>query len=130
MQFVIGELKGTSVAASEFISNTIRTNVSCNQCFYFSAEEETDILAIPLSPNINTFLSKFLKLLSYECKMENWLSWITNKYSIASLSQSSHDCGTWSIFLQQYSLTASINHWGTMESGHYWAAIKDWSLGG
>ena len=94
MQFVIGELKGTSVAASEFISNTIRTNVSCNQCFYFSAEEETDILAIPLSPNINTFLSKFLKLLSYECKMENWLSWITNKYSIASLSQSSHDCGT------------------------------------
>ena len=62
LQFVIDELKGTSVAASDLISNTIRINISCNQCFCFSAKEEKlDILTIPLSPNINSSLSKFLK---------------------------------------------------------------------
>ena len=62
LQFVIDELKGTSVVASDFISNTIRINISCNQCFCFSAKEEKfDILTIPLSPNINSSLSKFLK---------------------------------------------------------------------
>ena len=38
LQFVIHELKGTSVAASDLISNTIRINVSCNQCFCFSCQ--------------------------------------------------------------------------------------------
>ena len=62
LQFVIDELKGTSVAASDLISNTIRINVSCNQCFCFSAKEEkVDILTIPLSPNINSSFSKFWK---------------------------------------------------------------------
>ena len=62
LQFVIDEMKGTSVAASDLISNTIRINVSCNQCFCFSAiEEKLDILTIPLSPNIHSFFSKFLK---------------------------------------------------------------------
>ena len=55
-------LMGTSVAASDLISNTIRINISCNQCFCFSAKEEKlDILTIPLSPNINSSFSKFLK---------------------------------------------------------------------
>ena len=59
-QFVIDELKGTSMAASDLISNTTRINISCNQCFCFSAKEEKlDILTIPLSPNINSSLSKF-----------------------------------------------------------------------
>ena len=40
LQFEIDELKGTSVAASDLISNTIRINISCNQCFCFSAKEE------------------------------------------------------------------------------------------
>ena len=49
-------------AASDLISNTIRISVSCNQCFCFSAKEEKlDILAIALSPNINSSFSKFLK---------------------------------------------------------------------
>ena len=49
-------------AASDLISNTIRINVSCNQCFCFSAKEEKlDILKIPWSPNINSSFSKFLK---------------------------------------------------------------------
>ena len=62
LQFVIDELKGTSVVASDLISNTIRINISCNQCFCFSSKEEKlDILTIPLSPNINSSLSKFLK---------------------------------------------------------------------
>ena len=62
LQFVIDELKGTSVAASDLISNTIDINISCNQCFCFSAKEEKlDILTIPVSPNINSSLSKFLK---------------------------------------------------------------------
>ena len=59
LQFVIDELKDTSVAASDLISNTIRISVSCNQCFFFSAKEEKlDILTILLSPNINSTLSK------------------------------------------------------------------------
>ena len=62
LQLVIDELKGTSVVASDLISNFIRINISCNQCFCFSAKEEKrDILTIPLSPNINSSLSKFLK---------------------------------------------------------------------
>ena len=61
LQFVIDELKGTSVATSALVSNTIRINVLRNQCFCFSAKEEKiGILTIPLSPNINSF-SKFLK---------------------------------------------------------------------
>ena len=53
LQFVIDVLKSTSVAASDLISNTIRINVSCNQCFCFSAnKEKLDILTIPLSPNM------------------------------------------------------------------------------
>ena len=62
LQFVIDELKGTSVAASALISNTIRINVSCNQCFCFSAKEEKlNILAIPLSTNIHSSFSKIFK---------------------------------------------------------------------
>ena len=62
LQFVIDELKSTSVAASDLISNTIRINISCNQCFCFSAKEEKlDILTILLSPNMNSSLSKFLR---------------------------------------------------------------------
>ena len=46
-QSVIDEMKGTSVAASDLISNTIGINISCNQCFSFSAKEEKlDILTI------------------------------------------------------------------------------------
>ena len=52
LQFVINERKGSSVAASDLISNIIRSNISCNQCFCFS---------ILLSPDINPSLSKFLK---------------------------------------------------------------------
>ena len=60
--FVIGELKGNSVAASSVISNTIRINITCNQCFYFSAKEEKlDILTIPFPSNINSSLSKFFR---------------------------------------------------------------------
>ena len=62
LQFVIDEPKGTSVAARDSISNTIRINISCNQCFCFSAKEKKlDILTIPLSLNINFSFSKFLK---------------------------------------------------------------------
>ena len=62
LQFVIDEMNGSSVAASDLISNTIRISISCNQCFCFSAKEEKlDILTIPLSLNINSSLSKFLK---------------------------------------------------------------------
>ena len=62
LQFVTDELKGTSVAASDLISNTLIINVSCNQCFCFSAKEDKlDTLTIPLSSNINSSFSKFLK---------------------------------------------------------------------
>ena len=62
LQFVIDVLKSTSVAASDLISNTIRIKFSCNQCFCFSAnKEKLDILTIPLSPNISSPFSKFLK---------------------------------------------------------------------
>ena len=46
----------------DLISNINRINVSCNQCFCFSAKEETlDMIAIPLSANISSSWSKFLK---------------------------------------------------------------------
>ena len=62
LHFVIDELKDTSVAASDLISNTIRINVLCNQCFRFSTKEEKlDILTIQLSPNSGSSFSKFLK---------------------------------------------------------------------
>ena len=32
LQFVIDELKGTPMATSDLISNTIRINVSCSRC--------------------------------------------------------------------------------------------------
>ena len=89
LQFVIDELKGTSVAASDLISNTIRIKISCNQCFCFSAKEEKlDILTIPLSPNINSSLSKFLKpeILESEnkwfCPLCNCLTESTRETSI------------------------------------------------
>ena len=62
VKFFIDELKGTSVAASDLISNTIRINDSCNQCFCFSAKEEKlDILTIPLFAHINSSFSRFLR---------------------------------------------------------------------
>ena len=91
LQLVIDELKGTSVAVSHLISNTIRINVSCNQCFYFSAKEEKlDILTIPLSPNINFSFSKFSKPEILEsnnnwfCPSSNCLTESTREISIIS----------------------------------------------
>ena len=84
--FVIDELKGTSVAANGLMSNTIRTSISCNQCFCFSAKE--DILTIPSSPNVNSSISKFLKpeILESEnkwfCPLCNCLTESTKKTSI------------------------------------------------
>ena len=95
LQFVIDELKGTSVAASDLISNTIRISISCNRYFCFSAKEEKlDILTIPLSPNINSSLSKFLKpeILESEnkwfCPSCNCLTESTKETSIIGSSSS------------------------------------------
>ena len=127
LQFVIDKLKGTSVAASDFISNIIRINVSCNQCFSFSAKEETlDMLTIPLSPNINSSLFKFLKPETLESK---------NKWFCPSCSclidKCSHNYVKMKYFsLSKNSLMALVNHSGTMDQGHYWAVIKDLNSGG
>ena len=62
LQFVIDELKGTSVAVAWFQIPSQLTFLVINECFCFSAKEEKlDILTIPFSPNINSSLSKFLK---------------------------------------------------------------------
>ena len=53
LQFITDELKGTSVAASDLISNTIRINISCNQCFCFSAKDEN------LRHTNNSIVSKY-----------------------------------------------------------------------
>ena len=89
LQYVTDELKGTSVAASDLISNTIRISISCNQWFCFSArEEKLDMLTIPFSPNINSSLSKFLKpeILESEnkwfCPLYNCLTESTKETSI------------------------------------------------
>ena len=59
LQFVIDELKGTSVAAGDLIPNTIKINISCNQFFCFSCKQEKlNILTTPLTPNINSSVSK------------------------------------------------------------------------
>ena len=82
----------TSVTASDLIWNTIKINVSCNQCFCFSAKEETsDMLVISLSPNINSSLSKFLKLEILEsenkwfCPYCNCLTESTSETTIINL---------------------------------------------
>ena len=91
LQFVIDEVKGTSVAAGDLISNTIRINVLCNQYFCFSAKEEKlNILIFVLSPNINSSFSKVLKpeiLESHNkwfCPSCNCLTESTRKTSIIS----------------------------------------------
>ena len=45
----------------DLISNANRINVSCNPSLHFSAKEKSGILIIPLYPNVNSSLSKFLK---------------------------------------------------------------------
>ena len=164
LQFVIDDLKGTSVAASDLISNTIRISVSCNQCFCFSAKEKKlDILTIPLSPNINSSFSKFLKPEILEsdnkwfCPSCNCLTESTRETSIISSGSilviqlrrfsTSHsrlinDQQVFNCspdldskvpitvedkvsFFTKYSLTASINHSGTLDQRHYWAILKD-----
>ena len=56
----------------DLISNINRINVSCNQCFCFSPKEETlDMIAIPLSANISSSWSKFLKSEVLESK-DKW----------------------------------------------------------
>ena len=91
LQFVIDEVKGTSVAAGDLISNTIRINVLYNQYFCFSAKEEKlNILTFALSPNINSSFSKVLKpeiLESHNkwfCPSCNCLTESTRKTSIIS----------------------------------------------
>ena len=159
LQFATDELKGTSVAASDLISNTIRINISCNQCFCFSAKEEKlDILTIPLPPNINSSLSKFLKPEILES--ENMCNCVTEStretFIIGSSSilviqlsrfSTSHsrllkDPRVFNCspelelqapitvedevsFSSKHSLLASINHSGTLDQRHYWAAVKD-----
>ena len=155
LQFVIDELKGTSVAASDMISNTIRINISCNQCFCFSAKEEKlDILTIPLSLNINTSLSKFLKpeILESEnkwfCPRETsiiglssilviQLSRFSTSHSRLSKDQQVLNCSPELelrvpitvedevSFSSKYCLVASVNHSGAVDQGHYWAVVKD-----
>ena len=157
-----------SLAASDLISNTIRINVLCNQCFCFSAKEEKlDILTIPLSPNIGSSFSKFLKpeILDSDnkwfCPSCNCLTESTRETSIISsgsilVIQLSRFSTSYSglikdqqvfncspeldlkvpitvedevSFSTKYSLMASINHSGTLDQWHYWAIVKDLSLG-
>ena len=91
LQFDIDELQGASVEASDLISNTIRINVSCNQCFCFSTKEEKlNILKVSLFPNINSSFSKFLtpEILDSDnkwfCPSCNCLTQSTRKTSIIS----------------------------------------------
>ena len=91
LQFDIDELQGASVEDSDLISNTIRINVSCNQCFCFSTKEEKlNILKVSLFPNINSSFSKFLtpEILDSDnkwfCPSCNCLTQSTRKTSIIS----------------------------------------------
>ena len=81
------------MTASDLISNTITINISFNQCFCFSAKEEKiDILTIPLCPNFNLSLSKFLvpEILESEnkwiCPSFSGLTESTRETSIIGLS--------------------------------------------
>ena len=62
LQVVLHELKGTSIAASHLICNTQKNTVSCNACFCSSVSEENlDIVTLPVSADIQTFMNPFLK---------------------------------------------------------------------
>ena len=57
LQVVLDELKGVSLAASSFISNTLRTTVACNTCLCSSVSEENrEILSLQVSTGIQTSL--------------------------------------------------------------------------
>ena len=61
LQVVLDELKGVSLAASNLISNTQRTTVSCNSCLCSSVSKENlDILPLQVSTDIQTSLNQFL----------------------------------------------------------------------
>ena len=62
LKVVLDELKCVSLAASQLISNTKKITVSCNTCFCFSqSEQNLDILTVPVSADIQAFISQFLK---------------------------------------------------------------------
>ena len=62
LQVVLDELKGVSLAASQLISSTQKITVCCNNCFCSSEPEKNlDVLILPVSADIQTFINEFLK---------------------------------------------------------------------
>ena len=62
LQVVLDQLKYVSLAASQLISNTQKTQVSCNTCFSYSVWEETlEIITLLVSTDIQTSINHFLK---------------------------------------------------------------------
>ena len=61
LQIILDELKEVSLAASNFISNTQRTTLSCKNCLSCSVSEENlDILPLQVSTDIQTSINHFL----------------------------------------------------------------------
>ena len=61
LQVVLDNLKGTSVLANDLVSNILRTTITCNTCLCLAAKEERcDILPLPMSNNIKTYLDTLL----------------------------------------------------------------------
>ena len=62
LQVVLDELKSISIAESNLVCNTQKIAVSCNTCFCSSASEENlDIVALPVSADIQNSMNQFLK---------------------------------------------------------------------
>ena len=61
LQHVLNELKGTSVAANDIVSNRFRTTITCNECFCTSlTEEDLDIVSLPFTKSIEASFEKHL----------------------------------------------------------------------
>ena len=62
LQVVLDELKGISLPASHLICNAQKIKKSCNTCFCFCMSEgNLHIVTLPVSVNIQTSMSQFLK---------------------------------------------------------------------
>ena len=63
LRAVFDELKGTSIRTDDLFSNPLRTASTCNSCFCSAVRgEKLDIVAVPISDNVNSSLEKFLSL--------------------------------------------------------------------
>ena len=69
LSYILEELCGESIHASESIRSHIKQTISCTACQqYTSAEYSSSILQLPVSESIQRFLTSYLESNFLSCK--------------------------------------------------------------